>query len=84
MWGSSGCNTYAGPARLEEGSVEVDTGLLSLTAKLCQGPEGVMEQEERYFALLNRLARYGTYADGLFLRTEDDVFLLFQAEPRPP
>ena len=80
MEGSSGCNSYAGPAKLEEGSITVDARLLHLTAKLCEGPVGLMEQEERYFALINRLTRYGIYGDRLFLQTADDVFLLFEAE----
>ena len=39
-----------------------------------------MEQEERYFGLVNRLARYGIYDDRLFLQTADDVFLLFRVK----
>ena len=39
-----------------------------------------MEQEERYLGLLPRLARYGIYGDSLFVQTDNDVFLLFQAK----
>ena len=39
-----------------------------------------MEQEEQYLDLLPRLTRYGIYGRGLFMQTDDDVFLLFQAE----
>ena len=80
LGGLSGCNSYGGPAKLEDGSVTVDAHLLHQTAMECVGTDGLMEQEERYFGLVNRLSRYGIYGDRLFLQTADDVFLLFQAE----
>ena len=39
-----------------------------------------MEQEKRYFGLVNCLSQYGIYGDRLLLQTADDVFLLFQAK----
>ena len=78
MVGSSGCNSYAGPVRLEDGSITVDS--LIHTEKLCAFLAGLMEQEERYLDLLPRLTQYGTYGDGLFMQTDDDVFLLLQAK----
>ena len=81
LGGLSGCNSYAGPARFEDGSITVNVQLLHSTAMLCEGPDGLMEQEERYFGLVQRMTRYGIYGDGLFMQTADDVFLLFrQAE----
>ena len=80
LGGYLGCNSYGGPARLNEGSITVDVHLLHQTAKLCESPDGLMEQEERYFGLVNRLARYGIYDDRLFLQTADDVFLLFRVK----
>ena len=80
LGGLSGCNSYGGPARLNEGSITVDVHLLHQTAKLCESPDGLMEQEGRYFGLVNRLARYGIYGDRLFLQTADDVFLLFRVK----
>ena len=78
MGGSSGCNSYAGPVRLEDGSITVDS--LIHTEKLCAFLAGLMAQEERYLDLLPRLTRYDTYSDGLLIQTDDDVFLLFQAK----
>ena len=80
LGGLSGCNSYGGPAKLEAGSITVDAHLLHLTAMGCVDPDGVLEQEEGYFALINRLLRYGIYGDNLFLKTADDVFLLFRAK----
>ena len=78
--GSMGCNTYRGPAMVEDGSVTIDAQHFFHTAKLCEDPDGLREQEERYLDLVQRVTRYGIYGDGLFMQTDDDRFLLFQAE----
>ena len=76
--GTSGCNTYTGLARVEDGSITVDEESLSHTGKACDGPEGMMEQEQRFLGLLPHVTRYGVYGDGLFMQAED-VFVLYQA-----
>ena len=78
--GSSGCNSYAVPVRREGGSITVDVDSFTHTTNLCEGLDGLMDQEERYLDLLPRLTQYGTYSDGLFFETDDDVFLLFRAK----
>ena len=79
--GASGCNSYEGLAMVkDDGSITNDVQSFFHTEKGCDGPDGLMEQEERYLDLLPRLTRYGMYGDGLFTRTDDDEFLLFQAE----
>ena len=40
----------------------------------------LMEQEARYLGLLPKLTLYGVYGDALYMRTNDDIFLLFGAE----
>ena len=77
--GTSGCNSYTGQATVEDGAITIDVSTFSHTEKACEGPDGLMEQEERFLDLLPRVQRYGTYGDGLFLQTDEDVFLLFQA-----
>ena len=78
--GSSGCNSYTGQATAEDGVITIDVHGFSHTEKVCEGLDGLMEQEERFLDLLLRVGRYGTYGDGLFLQTTDeDVFLLFNA-----
>lgn len=77
--GSSGCNSYTGQATVEEGAVTIDVQALTQTDKVCEGSDALMEQEERFLELLPRLQRYGTYGDGLFLQTDNRVFLLFEA-----
>ena len=76
--GTSGCNTYTGLARVEDGSITIDEESLSHTGKACEGPEGMMEQEQRFLGLLPHVTRYGVYGDGLFMQAED-VFVLYQA-----
>ncbi len=78
--GFMGCNSYGGPAMFENGSVTVDRQSFYSTTKLCEVPEGLTEQEKRYLSLVQRATRYGIYGDSLFMQTDDDVFLLFQAE----
>ena len=79
--GYMGCNSYGGPAKVEDGSITVDRQHFFSTMMLCEEPDGLKEQEERYFSLVQRATRYGIYGDGLFMQTDDDVFLLFQARP---
>ena len=79
--GHMGCNSYRGQAEFENGSVTMDQQSLRSTLKLCEEPEGFMEQEERYLALVQQATRYDRYGDSLFMQTDDDVFLLFQARP---
>lgn len=79
--GFMGCNSYGGTAEVKGGSVTVDRRSFFSTAKLCEEPDGLMGQEKRYFSLVQRVTRYGIYGDRLFMQTDDDEFLLFQASP---
>ena len=65
----------------------IDVQSLMHTEKVCEGPDGVMEQEDWYLGVLPRLTRYGVFGDELFMQTDldrlgrDDVrFLVFQAK----
>ena len=78
--GSSGCNSYTGLGPVEYETATIDVQTLSHTELFCEGLDGLMEQEERFLDLLPRLERYGTYGDGLFLQTDNHVFLLFEAK----
>ncbi len=75
--GSSGCNSYSSQATAEDGVITIDVQSYSHTEKLCEEREGLMEQGERFLDLLPRLERYGINGNGMFLHTDDDVFLLF-------
>ena len=77
--GSSGCNSYAGRATVEDGAGTIDVQAITHTDKVCEGSDAFMEQEERFLDLLPRLQGFGTYGDDLFLQTDNRVFLLFEA-----
>ena len=85
--GTSGCNSYEGLSRIEDGSITIDVQSLMHTEEVCERPDGVMEQEDWYLGVLPRLTRYGVFGDELFLQTDldrlgrDDVrFLVFQTK----
>ena len=85
--GTSGCNSYAGPARVDNGSITIDVQSLVHTERVCVGEDGLMEQEDRYLGLLPRVTRYGVFGDELFLQTDldrfgrdDEPFLVFEAK----
>ena len=80
--GSAGCNSYGADAKVGDGSITIDAEKFFWQQKLCEteGVEGVMEQEERYLELLAGVTKFGVFGDGLYLQTEDDVFLVFKAE----
>ncbi len=80
LGGFTGCNSYAGPAEIEDGPITIDAQNFFYTAKSCEEPDGLRKKEERYLDLVQRVALYGIYGDALFLQTDNDVFLLFQAE----
>ena len=77
--GSAGCNSYTVLASVDYETAMIDVQTYVHTELFCEGPDGLMEQEKRYLDLVHRVTRYGIYGDGLFLQTDDDVFLLFQA-----
>ena len=79
FFGTAGCNNYRSLAKVRDGSITVDTGSIYREQETCEG-RGLMEQEERYFGLLPKLTQYWVYGDALYARTDDDVFLLFEAE----
>ena len=78
--GSSGCNSYTGLGSVEYEAATIDVQTLRILNYSVKGLDGLMEQEEQFLALLPRLEGYGTYGDGLFLQTDNHVFLLFEAK----
>ena len=73
--GNAGCNAYFGRARVEAGRLSV--GPLGSTLMACM-PEGVMEQETRYLALLQAATSYTVQGDELRLGpSAGEVSLVF-------
>jgi heat shock protein HslJ len=62
--GFAGCNAYGGPyTATATGALEIP--VLELTAQLCEGPPGVMEQEEAYTEAWQNGAAYRVVGDRL-------------------
>lgn len=66
--GSGGCNHYGGSYRVNGEAIEITS--INRTLKYCLEPEGVTEQENTYFELLESSAEY---------RIEKERLLLFDA-----
>ena len=77
--GTAGCNNYRGLAKVRGGSITVDVRSIHSGEEACEG-RGLVEQEARYLGLLPKLTQYWVYGDALYMRTNDDVRLLFGAE----
>ena len=81
--GNAGCNHYGGGYLLEGTNISVSS--LFSTLMYCGEPEGVMEQEARYLALLGNASSYRVRGDRLTLTDEEGTDLLFfvQADEVP-
>jgi heat shock protein HslJ len=64
--GSAGCNRYTGPYQSEGGNLKV--GELASSRMMCAAPEGVMEQEAKYMAALQKAATYSIEGSTLTIR----------------
>ena len=58
--GTTGCNNYFGPYKLDGGSIEI--GLLGSTLMLCEGPVGA--QEVAFMAALPKATAWSIGSDG--------------------
>lgn len=67
--GNAGCNNYSGVCDVAAETIAV--GPLRTTRKLCQQPEGLMEQERLYLAALQTAATYRAEGHTLELRTAE-------------
>ena len=81
--GYSGCNWYGGPYTVTETAIDfVDGGS---TARACNTPTEVMQQEETYGRALYRAATYRATDDHLELANgAGDVTLAFTQKPQLP
>lgn len=79
--GSAKCNTYMGPATIED---EVRIGPLVTTLMMCTGPEGIMEQETRFLDLLQQADSVQANGDLLQLRRGERVLAVMIPAPVEP
>ena len=73
--GNAGCNGFQGSYQSGDGSLSF--GLMAITQMACPGPDGVLEQENRFFDMLNQADKYRMSGDSLILTTPSGEQLLF-------
>ncbi len=71
--GSAGCNNYMGSYTLDGQNITISP--LATTRKLCPEPEGVMDQEAAFVAMMAQAATYSISGDTLELRTADGALV---------
>lgn len=81
--GYAGCNFYGVEVlRAEQGELQLKDEIAS-TAQLCNEPEGIMDQESEYLALLGDAAAYRIEGDRLELRNSGGKdILVFESRPQ--
>jgi heat shock protein HslJ len=69
MSGSAGCNQYNASFEAADGTITI--GVAASTEMACMDPEGLMEQELQYLAVLQNAATYTIQDDRLEIRDEN-------------
>lgn len=73
VFGSAGCNTYRAGYSLAEDGLTI--GPAASTRRLCSQPEGVMEQESAFLALLSDVDSYDLSGNRLTLKNAEGLTL---------
>jgi len=71
--GSSGCNSYTGPATVSDGEITLGPNF-AVTFMACE--EDVMNQEQRYVEAMTRVATYEMAAGELLLLDDQGITVL--------
>ena len=71
LTGSAGCNTYR--AAYEQTDNALTIGMAASTRRLCGQPEGVMQQEATFLAILPEVTTYALSPDQLDLKNAEGV-----------
>lgn len=74
LTGSAGCNNYMTSYTLDGQNITIEPP--ASTRKLCSEPEGIMEQEAAFLALLPQAATYSVSGNSLELRTADGALIV--------
>jgi heat shock protein HslJ len=74
--GSAGCNSYQAGYTRDGEKLTVERA--ARTKKLCQMPEGVMEQEQRYLEKVEAATEINVYGHQLWLAMEDGQALIYR------
>lgn len=74
--GTAGCNNYFGSFEADADAGTLTISGVGSTMMACEGPEGVMEQEQEFLAALGTAATYSIQGNTLQIRTADDALAL--------
>jgi len=74
LGGSAGCNHYSADYTVDGATLTIEPAIR--TEMYCNEPEGLMEQEDRYLALLTDVASYRIENDRLILADSEGADLL--------
>jgi len=77
LTGTSGCNSYFASYTLDGDAIGV--GPIGSTRAFCSDPDGVMDQESDYLALLELANRYERDDDTLTLLQDDTALIVYYA-----
>ncbi|MFC1903026.1 META domain-containing protein [Chloroflexota bacterium] len=76
--GSAGCNSYFGSYELKGSQLSIP-GFIAATEMYCMEPEGVMDQEQEYLAVLQLAESYEIDGDELHIDCGSQV-LIFKSD----
>ena len=76
--GLAGCNGYGGGYTVADAGI-IKFSKMSYTEMFCEGPEGIMRQEEQYLDVLFRVNTHTFEEDQLTLMTEDGRTLEYRS-----
>ncbi|MCE5339494.1 MAG: META domain-containing protein [Methanomicrobiaceae archaeon] len=74
LGGSAGCNHYGADYTQDGANLTIEPAVR--TEMYCENPKGIMEQEDRYLALLANVTTHRVESDRLFLSDQKGVDLL--------
>jgi len=73
LFGSAGCNTYRADFENTDGTLSL--GAAASTRRFCAAPDGVMQQEQAFLAVLAEVASYTISGNQLTLQSADGTTL---------
>ena len=71
LTGNAGCNDYFGP--YETDGRKISMGPFGTGRTACSEPEGIMEQESQYLAVLETADTYKIEGNSMNMRTADEA-----------
>ena len=77
--GNAGCNDYGGIFEFDQADTSISIGSINQTLRLCEQPEGLIDQEQLFLAALGDVQSYNQNGTNLQLVFDTDSTLEFEA-----